>query len=43
MRAKMRVMVRGILRKHGDPPNKREKVTQTVLEQAELMGEGLAA
>ena len=42
-RAKMRVMVKRILRKHGYPPDKQEKATQTVLEQAELMAEGLAA
>ena len=37
-RAKLRVMVRHILRKHGYPPDKQEKATQTVLEQAELLG-----
>ena len=37
------VMVRRILRKHGYPPDKQDKATQTVLEQAELMAEGLAA
>lgn len=37
VRAKMRVMVRRILRKHGYPPDKQEKATQTVLEQAELL------
>ena len=37
------VMVRRILRKHGYPPEKQEKVTYTVLEQAELMAEGLVA
>ena len=36
-------MVRRILRKHGYPPDKQEKATQTVLEQAELMAEGLTA
>ena len=36
-------MVKRILRKHGYPPDKQEKATQTVLEQAELMAEGLAA
>ena len=36
--AKLRVMVRRILRKHGYPPDKQEKATQTVLEQAELLG-----
>jgi type I restriction enzyme R subunit len=37
VRAQMRVIVRRILRKHGYPPDKQEKATQTVLEQAELM------
>jgi len=36
-RAKLRVIVRRLLRKHGYPPDKQEKATQTVLEQAELM------
>jgi len=34
VRAKLRVMVKRILRKHGYPPDKQEKATQTVLEQA---------
>jgi type I restriction enzyme R subunit len=34
VRAKLRVMVKRILRNHGYPPDKREKATQTVLEQA---------
>ena len=38
VQAKMRVMVKRILRKHGYPPDKQEKATQTVLEQAELLG-----
>jgi len=29
-------MVKKILRKHGYPPDKQEKATQTVLQQAEL-------
>jgi type I restriction enzyme R subunit len=37
VRAKLRVMVRRILRKHGYPPDKQDKATQTVLEQAELI------
>jgi type I restriction enzyme R subunit len=37
VRAKLRVMVRRILRHHGYPPDKQEKATQTVLEQAELI------
>ncbi|MCP5426405.1 MAG: type I restriction endonuclease subunit R [Gammaproteobacteria bacterium] len=36
-RAKIRVMVKRILRKHGYPPDKQEKATQTVLEQAEVL------
>jgi type I restriction enzyme R subunit len=36
-RAKLRVIVRRLLRKHGYPPDKQEKATQTVLEQAELL------
>ena len=34
-RAKIRVMVRRILRKHGYPPDLCEEATRTVLEQAE--------
>jgi type I restriction enzyme R subunit len=37
IRAKLRVMVKRILRKHGYPPDKQEKATQTVIEQAELL------
>lgn len=37
VRAKLRVMVRRILRKYGYPPDKQEKATQTVLEQAEVI------
>ncbi len=36
-RAKIRVIVKQILRKHGYPPDKQEKATQTVLEQAEVL------
>jgi type I restriction enzyme R subunit len=35
--AKLRVLVKRILRKHGYPPDKQEKATQTVLEQAEVL------
>ena len=41
-RAKLRVLVKRILRKYGYPPDKQEKATQTVLEQAELICEGWA-
>jgi type I restriction enzyme R subunit len=36
-RAKIKVMVKRILRKHGYPPDKQEKATATVLQQAELL------
>jgi type I restriction enzyme R subunit len=36
-RAHVRVVVRRILRKYGYPPDKQEKATQTVLEQAEVL------
>jgi type I restriction enzyme R subunit len=37
VRAQLRVLVKRILRKYGYPPDKREKATQTVLEQAEAL------
>jgi type I restriction enzyme, R subunit len=37
VRAKLRVLVKHILRKYGYPPDKQEKATQTVLEQAALL------
>jgi type I restriction enzyme R subunit len=42
-RAKLRVMVKRILRKYGYPPDKAEKATDTVLEQAELICGDLVA
>jgi len=33
-------LVKRILRKHGYPPDKQEKATQVVLEQAEALTEG---
>ncbi len=39
VRAQLRVLVKRILRKHRYPPDKQEKATQTVLEQAELLSE----
>jgi len=36
-RAKIRVMVRRILNKHGYPPDLREEATKLVLEQAQLL------
>src|SRR5438093_374482 len=41
VRARLRVMVRRILKRHGYPPDKAEKATRTVLEQAEQLGLGL--
>lgn len=37
VRAEMRVRIKRLLRKHGYPPDKQEKATQTVLMQAELL------
>ncbi|HHQ49240.1 MAG TPA: DUF3387 domain-containing protein, partial [Acidobacteria bacterium] len=37
VRAHLRVLVKRILRRYGDPPDKQEKATQTVLEQAALL------
>ncbi len=42
-RAKLRTMVRRLLRKYGYPPDKQEKATLTVLEQAELLGRDWAS
>jgi len=39
IRAKLRVMVKRVLRKYGYPPDKQEKATQTVLEQAEVLSQ----
>jgi type I restriction enzyme R subunit len=39
VRAQLRVLVKRILRNHGYPPDKQEKATQTVLEQAALLSE----
>jgi type I restriction enzyme R subunit len=43
VRAQLRVLVKRILRKHGYPPDKQEKATRTVLEQAEALSEIWAA
>jgi type I restriction enzyme R subunit len=37
VRARIRVMVKRILRRYGYPPDKQEKATQTVLDQAEVL------
>lgn len=42
VRAHLRVVVKRILRKHGYPPDKQEKATLTVLEQAEALSETVA-
>lgn len=42
VRAQLRVLVKRILRKYGYPPDKQEKATQTVLEQAEVLCEDWA-
>jgi len=39
VRAQLRVYVKRILRKYGYPPDKQERATQTVLEQAALLGD----
>lgn len=39
VRAKLRVIVRRILREYGYPPDKQEKAVQTVLQQAEMLAD----
>ena len=39
IRAEMRVLVKRTLRKYGYPPDKQKKATDTVIQQAELIGE----
>lgn len=39
VRAQLRVYVKRILRRHGYPPDKQERATQTVIAQAELLSE----
>ena len=39
VRAQLRVLVKRILRKHGYPPDKQERATELVLEQAEVLSE----
>jgi type I restriction enzyme R subunit len=43
VRAQMRVRVRRILRRYGYPPDKQERATQTVIEQAEALSHAWAA
>lgn len=41
VQAKMRVMIKRILKKYGYPPEKQEQAVKTILEQANLIAEGL--
>jgi type I restriction enzyme R subunit len=43
VRAQLRVLIKRILRKYGYPPDKQERATQTVLEQAALLSAEWAA
>jgi type I restriction enzyme R subunit len=43
VRAQLRVLVKRILRKHGYPPDKQERATHTVLEQAEILSAAWAS
>ena len=43
VQAKLRVLVKHVLRRYGYPPDKQEQATRTVLEQAELFAEEWAA
>ena len=43
VRANLRVIIKRILRKHGYPPDKQEKATKTVLEQAEALSRAWVA
>ncbi len=40
VRARLRVLVKRVLRKHGYPPDRQESATRTVLEQAEVLSAG---
>jgi type I restriction enzyme R subunit len=42
-RARLRAMVRRVLRKYGYPPDKQERATRTVLAQAEVIAQDWAA
>ena len=37
VQAKLRVMVKRVLKKYGYPPDKQQKATETVLDQAKLL------
>ena len=40
LRENVRANLRRLVRQHGYPPDKQEKATKTVLEQAEVLSEG---
>jgi type I restriction enzyme R subunit len=42
VQAKMRVMIKRILKKYGYPPEKQEQAIKTILEQAKLIGNALS-
>ncbi|WP_345332324.1 type I restriction endonuclease subunit R [Mucilaginibacter defluvii] len=42
VQAKMRVMIKRILKKYGYPPEKQEQAIKTILEQAKLIGDALS-
>ncbi len=42
VRARLRLMVKRVLRQYGYPPDKQEKATQTVMEQAEMIAKDWA-
>ncbi len=43
VRARLRVLVKRVLRKHDYPPDRQDSATRTVLEQAEVLCVGWAA
>ena len=43
VRARLRTVVKRLLRKYGYPPDKQEKAVQTILEQAEVLCQDWAA
>ena len=43
VRARLYVLMKSDLRKHGYPPDKQETATRTALEQAEVLSAGWAA
>jgi type I restriction enzyme, R subunit len=43
VRARLRTLVKRLLRKYGYPPDKQEKAVVTILEQAEVLGKDWVA